>query len=82
MKKILLALLLVSGIVQAEVAIDPSDSGPFEAGRIVSQKTSGAWDRVITDKKTGCQYAFQFNTGTGSVLLGCFPEFIDPKFKK
>lgn len=82
MKKILLALLLVVGSVHAESAVDPSESGPFEEGRIVSQKTSGVWDRVITDKKTGCQYALQFNTGTGTVLLGCFPEYIDPKFKK
>lgn len=82
MKKILLALLLVTGFVQAEQAINPKESGPFEAGRIVSQETTGSWDRVFTDKKTGCQYANQVNTGTGTVLLGCFPEYIDPKFKK
>lgn len=82
MKKILLALLLISSVALAESPIDPKESGPFEAGRIIQQATTGTWDRVITDKKTGCQYALQFNTGTGTVLLGCFPELIDPKFKK
>lgn len=84
MKKILLALLLVSGIAQAELAIDPKDEGPFESGRIVQQQTSGAFGTVVTDKKTGCQYGIVALGGIGatSVALGCFPELIDPKFKK
>jgi hypothetical protein len=84
MKKILLALLLVTGFVQAERQIDPSDSGPLEPGRLVSQSTNGPVTTVVTDKKTGCQYGFiaLAGIGIGSISLGCFPEYVDPKFKK
>lgn len=81
MKKIILSLLLVSVAVQAETKIQPQEDGPVEKDRIVSQLTSGILDRVITDKKTGCQYGITIVAKT-HINLGCFPEYIDPKFKK
>lgn len=82
MNKFILVLLFVSGLVNAETAIDPKEDGPFEKGRLVYQTTSSRpVDYVITDLKTGCQY-MQRSGPTPSVLLGCSPEYISPKFKK
>ena len=83
MRKIILGLLLLSGISQAQQTVSPKESGPFENGRLVYQSTSSALiDYVITDLKTGFQYIKTSDTGSSAVLLGCFPELIDPKFKK
>lgn len=81
MKKILLSLLLVSGICFAEENINPKSDGPFEKGRLVYQMTTGVLDFVVTDLKTGCQFMYKNGYNSG-VSLGCFPELIDPKFKK
>lgn len=83
MKKIVLGLLLVSGFSHAQQAIDPKESGPFEKGRLIYQATTSIpVDYVITDLKTGCQY-MKTTEGAGTpVLLGCFPELVDTKFKK
>ena len=71
------------GSVYAAEPIDPKESGPFEEGRLVYQKTTSIpIDFVITDLKTGCQYMKTNSNSSPAVLLGCSPEYIDPKFKK
>ena len=83
MKKIILGLLLLSGVSHAQRAIDPKESGPFEEGRLIYQPTTSApIDYIITDLKTGCQFMKSNSEHSSSTLLGCFPELIDPKFKK
>lgn len=84
MKKILLALLLVTGLAQAEEKIYPEQDGPVEKGRFVQQNVSGYPKAIITDLKSGCQFmVFTVRWRSYSATpIGCFPEFIDPKFKK
>lgn len=82
MKKILLALLLVSGVVQAETKIYPEEDGPVEKGRFVQQDISGYPRAIITDLKSGCQFMVFTGGSYSATPLGCFPELIDPKFKK
>lgn len=83
MKKILLALLLVSGFASATVNtiknINGSE-GPYKSGRLIIQQT-GEGD-IYTDQKTGCQW-YIISTGTNAKIdLGCFQEFISEEFKK
>lgn len=82
MKKVLLALLLVSGAALAETPIDPTETGPVERGRFVSQDVSGYPRAIITDLKTGCQFMMFSGTAYTATPLGCFPDLISPKFKK
>lgn len=82
MKKILLALLLVAGVVQAEEKIYPQQDGPVEKGRFVQQTVTGYPSAIITDLKSGCQFLVFTGGSYSATPLGCFPEFIDPKFKK
>lgn len=82
MKKIFLALLLVSGFVQAEEKIYPEQDGPVEKGRFVQQDVSGYPKAIITDLKSGCQFMVFTGGSFSATPIGCFPEFIDPKFKK
>jgi|AGFS01.1.fsa_nt_gi hypothetical protein len=83
MKKILLALLLVTGFANATVnTIKPinNSEGPYKAGRLIVQQTGGG--DIYTDQKTGCQW-FIISVGTDAKIdLGCFPEFISEEFKK
>lgn len=83
MKKILLALLLVSGFGNATVntvrSINNSE-GPYKSGRIIVQQTGNGG--IYTDQKTGCQW-YIISVGTDARIdLGCFPEFISGEFKK
>lgn len=80
MKKIIMgiALLCITACSDADsggaTSIDPLQSGSFQAGRMEQQRVSGWVDYVITDHKTGCQYALITSQG-GMTLLGCFDEY-------
>jgi len=83
MRKIVLGLLLLSGVAHAQQAINPKEAGPFEKDRLVYQPTTSTpIDYIITDLKTGCQFMKTNSDYSPPALLGCFPELIDPKFKK
>lgn len=79
MKKILIGIALLcltacDGEVTAAEPINPLQTGSFESGRMEQQRVSGWVDYVITDHKTGCQYALITSQG-GMTLLGCFDEY-------
>lgn len=82
MKKIIFMLvILIAGCGSAEVEKETPKEFPIEEGRF--DFTEGVIGRnidIVTDKKTGCQYLYRYNGGM--VSLGCFPEYISPKFKK
>jgi hypothetical protein len=56
----------------------PVEEGRFEYTKLDDNAASIPY--LITDKKTGCQYMTR--SRGGYISLGCFPEYISPKFKK
>lgn len=78
MKKALMAVALLCMTACSDVAtadqINPLQTGSFEAGRMEQQRVSGLLYSIITDHKTGCQYAVIASQG-GMTLLGCFDEY-------
>lgn len=81
MKKILIgvALLLLSGCDGAQAGADFSQ--PFDATDAVARdrfeivSMSGFIDKIITDRKTGCQYMVVGGNDWNLEPLGCFEEY-------
>lgn len=81
MKKIIIgvALLLMAGCddVQAgaEISQPLTTSEPVQRDRFEIVKMSGFIDRVITDRKTGCQFIAVGAQDWQMMPLGCFDEY-------
>lgn len=75
-KGLLIALFLVAPAVMADTVPKVngfSDSKVITDNRFVQTGMTGALDYIITDTKTGCQFAIIYNGGI--IPLGCFSEF-------
>lgn len=75
-KALLIALFLVTPAVMADTVPKVngfSDSKVVTKDRFVQTGMTGALDYIITDTKTGCQFAIVYNGGI--IPLGCFSEF-------
>lgn len=75
-KALLIALFLVAPAVMADTVPKVngfSDSKVITDNRFVQTGMTGALDYIITDTKTGCQFAIIYNGGI--IPLGCFSEF-------
>lgn len=78
MKKFILALLLVSPMVFAVEFVRPSDGGSeyVESDRFVTTDMKNPLDKIVTDTKTGCQFAIILaDSGVSQIMLGCFEEY-------
>lgn len=81
MKKICIAaaLLLLSGCDDAQAGADISQplttSDAVARDRFEVVDMSGFIDKIITDRKTGCQYVVVGGNGWSIEPLGCFNEY-------
>lgn len=75
-KALLIALFLVAPAVMADTVPKVNNFSGSEVvtkDRFVQTGMTGALDYIITDTKTGCQFAIIYNGGI--IPLGCFSEF-------
>lgn len=75
-KALLIALFLVAPVVMADTVPKVNNFSGSEVvtkDRFVQTGMTGALDYIITDTKTGCQFAIIYNGGI--IPLGCFSEF-------
>lgn len=81
MKKILIAaaLFLLMGCDDVQAGADLSQplvtSDAVERGRFEVVSMSGFLDKVVTDRKTGCQYMVVGGNDWNIEPLGCFEEY-------
>lgn len=79
MKKILIATAIVLMVgcdaAQADYSQPLENTKYVQQDRFVTVKTSGFVDRVITDRKTGCQWLAVGGNDWNLEPLGCFQEY-------
>ena len=81
MKKIIIgaALLLLAGCdgaqAGAEISQPLTTSDPVQRDRFEIVNMSGFIDKIVTDRKTGCQYMVVSGGNWNIEPLGCFDEY-------
>ncbi len=81
MKKIIIgaALLLLAGCDEAKAGAQISQplttSDAIQRDRFETVNMSGFIDKIVTDRKTGCQYMVVSGGNWNIEPLGCFDEY-------
>lgn len=72
MKRVILMVMLISGLVAGCAEVESAQSEPVEVSRFMEVENSWNW-RVVVDRETGVMYA----VSNGSYNMGTFTLLVD-----